>query len=117
MKLIADSHRKGSYKLPVALSPESIILKILTQNATTNDWAMDVNMDQCGITPKSDNTSIYFPLTIQAESADPNAIIYRETPGFEIGFKCYFQREIKFKLFRKPYTVMYTRANYLSSVK
>ena len=95
MKLIADSHRKGSYKLPVALSPESIILKILTQNATTNDWAMNVNMDQCGITPKSDNTSIYFPLTIQSEST-AGAIIYRETPDFKIGFKCYFQREMKF---------------------
>ena len=56
---------------------------------------MDVNMDECGITPKSDNTSIYFPLTIQAET-DTNAIIYRETPGFTTGFKCYFQREMKF---------------------
>ena len=57
---------------------------------------MDVNMDECGVTPKSDNASIYFPLTIQAESAVPNSIIYRETPGFRIGFKCFFQREIKF---------------------
>ena len=66
------------------------------QNITTNDWAMDINMNECGITPITDNARIYFPLTIQAESADPNAIIYRETPGFEIGFKCYFQREMKF---------------------
>ena len=79
----------------VALSLESIILKTLTQNAITSDWAMDVNMDQCGITPKSDNTSIYFPLTIQSEST-ANAVIYRETPDFKIGFKCYFQREMKF---------------------
>lgn len=57
---------------------------------------MDVNMDECGITPKSDNVSIYFPLTIQAEPEDPTAVIYRETPGFKIGFKCYFQREMKF---------------------
>ena len=66
------------------------------QNITTNDWAMDVNMNECGITPISDNASIYFSLTIQADLGDPNAIIYRETPGFEIGFKCYFQREMEF---------------------
>ena len=53
-------------------------------------------MDECGIMPQSNNASIYFPLSIQAETADPTAIIYRETPGFKIGFKCYFQREMKF---------------------
>lgn len=68
----------------------------LTQNATTNDWSMDINMDQCGIIPVANDSSIYFPLTIKADSADPDAIIYRETPGFKIGFKCYFQREMKF---------------------
>ena len=52
-------------------------------------------MDECGITPSADNASIYFPLTIQAET-DSNAVIYRETPGFRVGFKCYFQREMKF---------------------
>ena len=80
----------------MALSLQSIILRTLTQNTTTSDWAMDVNMDECGIRPNSDTDSIYFPLTIQGESADPNAVIYRETPGFRIGFKCYFQREMKF---------------------
>ena len=79
----------------MALSLQSIILRTLTQDTTTNDWAMDVNMDECGITPSADNASIYFPLTIQAET-DSSAIIYRETPGFRVGFKCYFQREMKF---------------------
>ena len=45
-------------------------------------------MDQCDISPKSDNASIYFPLTIQAESADPTAVIYLGD------FKCYLQRAI-----------------------
>ena len=53
-------------------------------------------MDECGITPKSDSVEIYFPLTIQAEPKDPTAVIYRESPDFKIGFKCYFQREMKF---------------------
>ena len=113
MRLIANSRRQGAHKEPVIIisvicwiggalrlwSSEHqwccLILRTLTQDTTTNDWAMDVNMDECGITPSADNASIYFPLTIQAET-DSSAIIYRETPGFRVGFKCYFQREMKF---------------------
>ena len=48
---------------------ESILLKTRFKNSTTNDWLLDINMDQCGITPTASNDSISFPLKIQTEAS------------------------------------------------
>lgn len=66
------------------------------QNATTQNWHMNINVNQCGIQPESNDSYIIYPLEIinSAGNSSADDLIYRIAPSTKAQLECLYNRRL-----------------------